>query len=323
VKTEEQTGQGQSLSFQDIDTDALAYARSLSVGTPRMEEGAEGAGEGTVPPTEGEEVQSGDPAPVTQQDNTGQGFIDPYLKDLPEDQRGQVAPVLEKFRQDQDANFNRRFEQLQEESRIPSMIHQALIDDPVTTLNWVADRMLEEKGIDVRKELLTKWGETQSQEPQGQGQQVQSEEGKALTAEDVERILTEREQQAQQKSQQADSQQQQIQQQQKTVNGWIDTASKNLSLPLDDSQGEDPLRAVIIMQANQLHESGVAKGQAAVEMAVEAISKRFGGKSNGSSEAQPKVAEGGSPPPAENINFGDRDQRRARMAELFTGASNQ
>lgn len=284
----------------------------------------QGGSDGEVSVSDGGEgtVQGAETPPSSNEGSDTSGFLDPYLSELPEDQREIVRPVMEKFRKEQDAKVNQRFEQLREEARIPTMIHQALIQDPLTTLGWIADRIQEEQGLDVRQELLQRWQQGMEQtmgnevQSQGQGQETQ-----ALTAEDVERILQEREEQRQQTELQRQQEQAQFQEQQKTLNGWIDSAAKSNSLSLDDSNGEDPLRAVIIMQANQLHESGVAKGQAAVEMATEAIAKRFG-KVTKTPEDAAKVAEGGSAPPSKPIDISDAKQRRARMAELF-GASNQ
>lgn len=274
--------------------------------------------EGTVQPSQ--EVQppvEQQPAPqAPAQEGGDQGFLAEYLKDVPEEQRPVVQPILEKYRQDQDRNFNQRFEQIREEAKIPTMLHQALLEDPITTLNWVADKMLEERGLDIRKELLGQWGQGQQVQPQEPGNQPGQQETPSVE-EMIQKAIEEREQQQLQTQKQQDFQQQQAQQQAQTVNTWVDQAAKSFSLSLDDTNGEDPLRAVIIMQANQLHESGVARGQAAVEMAVESVSKRFGGAPPANGGPQPRVADGGSPPPAQPIDVSNEKERRARMMELF------
>lgn len=283
-----------------------------------------GGSDGDVSISDGGEgtVQGAEATPPSNEGSDASGFLEPYLSELPEDQREVVRPVMEKFRKEQDAKVNQRFEQLREESRVPTMIHQALIQDPLTTLNWIADRIQQEQGLDVRQELLSRWQqgqqEAQVQSLEGQGQE---QEPKALTAEDIDQILEEREQQRQQSELQQQQQQAQYQEQQKTLNSWIDNAAKSHSLPLDDSNGEDPLRAVIIMSANKLHESGVAKGQAAVEMATEAIAQRFGRSTKPPGQDAAKVAEGGSAPPSKPIDVSDKSQRIARMEELFGAAS--
>lgn len=261
-------------------------------------------------------VQSDSGAGESQQGESGQGFLEPYLKDLPEDQRGIVEPILERYRQEQDANVNRRFSQLQEETRTATMLHQALVEDPLRTLDWIADRLKEERGLDARAELLRMWNQAQ-QEIQ---ESPESDENKPLTQADIDRILQEREEQRIQQERQLQFERQQAQKMQATVNGWIDTAAKTFNLPLDDSNDEDPIRAVIIMEANKLHENNVATGQAAIEMATEAIAKRLRATSNGSSgESQhPKVASGGTAPPAKEIDVTNRAERRARMLELLT-----
>lgn len=288
-------------------------------------------GEGTVLGDGGEGAPAGEPAPTEGGQNTpegdagssGQGFLEPYLNDVPEDQRAVVEPVLERYRQEQDARFNKRFEQLQEDARIPTTIYQSLLQDPVQTLNWIADRMQEERGLDIRSTLVDQWGNPVPQGEEGQPSQPEGEQGdKPLTQADIDRILEERENKRQQEQRQQQFEQQQIQKQQETVNNWIDDAAQKASLPLDDTNGEDPLRAVIIMQANQFHESGVARGQAAIDMAVESVAKRFGtvnqNGNQGAGSPQPRVADGGTPPPAKDIDVSDPAQRKARMEELFS-----
>lgn len=357
MKTGETRGQG--LAFVTDEVTGVSYP--IPSGGSGNEAPPQGDGAGTVSENGNEGVQSTadrmaqvGPGSETQTQETtepteqpqestetqtqeesgqeGQGFLEPYLKDVPEDQRDVVAPVLEKYRQEQDRNFNQRFEQLRQETDVPVRVHQALIQDPEQTIDWIADRLQEERGIDVRQALLSRWNGGQSQETQtpGQGQEAQSgeedPENKPLTQAEFDRLLKEREEQQAEERRRQELQQQQATQQQQTVYSWIDNAAKQFSLPLDDSEGEDPLRQVIVMQANDLHEKGVAKGQAAVEMAVESISKRFGNNGAGNQGAQndaPRVAEGGSAPPAEKIDITDPKQRKARMEELFSPASNQ
>lgn len=287
-----------------------------------------GSDTGTVSDA-GEGVQSVESAPPSTtegsgNDTSGQGFLEPYLRDLPEDQRAIAEPVLDKYRREQDAEVNRRFEELKQQSEIPNTVYQALMQDPIQTLDWIADRMQEERGIDVRAQLKDRWYESQGLEnPQsGQGEESQSGQESSLTQSDIERILEEREQAKINQERQQTYEQQQVEQQHKTINSWIDDAAKKFSLSLDDSQGEDPLRPVIIMQANKLFESGTAQGQAAIEMAAEAVSKRFGSRSNGNGSQQPNLATGGSPPPQKKIDVSNEKDRKNRMFELLTPPSN-
>lgn len=323
---------GQGLTYV-TDEDGRTYAIPAG-GSGNEAPPAQEGSESTVPGEGGEGVQStegGQEPPaqpgVADSPQGGQGFLEPYLRDVPEDQRPVVEPVLEKMRQEQDRNFNQRFEQLQQETEIPVKIHQALIEDPEQTLDWIADRLQEERGVNVREALLRRWNQSQETPPQsGQGEESQlGQEGedKPLTQADVDRILEQREQEREQERVRQETQQQQYQKQAETVNSWVNDAAKQFSLSLDDSNGEDPLRPVIIMQANDLHSRGVAKGKAAVEMAVETVAKRFGklNQGNNSGGQQPTVADGGTPPPAENFDVSDSKQRRARMAELFTPPS--
>lgn len=291
------------------------------------DDGGVSVGSDTGTASEGtQEVQPETPptqeqAPSTQE-GSGQGFLEPYLKNLPEDQRPIVEPVLEQYRKEQDAEVTRRFEQLKQETELPTMIYEALLDNPSETLNWIADRIHEEQGVDVRSQLRDRWYETVGEEnnQQGQGANQPSQDNEPLTQERLNQILEEREQTRLDAQKQEEFQTKQQTQQKQTLDGWIDSAAKGVNLSLDDSNGEDPLKAVIIMQANQLHESGVAKGQAAVEMATEAVAKRLGlVKSNGGNKSnQPNVASGGTPPPAPDFNVMDPKQRKARMLELMT-----
>ena len=268
-------------------------------------------------------VQNGNEG--AQSGNSGQGFLEKYLADVPEDQRSVVEPVLEKYRADNDARVNKRFEELREETKVATAIHQSLLQDPINTLNWVADRLKEEQGIDARAELMNRWKEAvdSGQVPNPEDDPSnQQDPNKPLTQADIDKILEEREQQRLNQQKQEELSRQQAEEQHKTITGWIDGAAKSVGLELDDSQGEDPLRPVIIMKANELHESGVAKGQAAVELATESIAKRFGksrGENKGGSE--PKVATGGTTPPASDFDVTDSVQRKARMLEHFTSAN--
>lgn len=287
-------------------------------------------GAGTV--QEVTETQSGVPetSPSSEEgtgstDTPGQGFLEPYLKEMPEDQRAIVEPVLEKYRQDQDRNVNQRFESLKKETEIPTLIYESLLSDPIQTLDWIADRLQEEQGLDVRSEIKNRWFSEMNEANQQSGQENNAQSGqedKPLTQTQLNAILEQREQDHAQEQQRQAQQQQQAEQQQTQVNSWIDHAASSLKLELDDSQGEDPMRALIIMQANRIHESGTARGQAAVEMATEAVAKRFGKFNSGGSNTgnQPNVAKGGTPPPSPDFNVQDSKQRKSRMLEFMTSS---
>lgn len=292
----------QGLSFVTDPTTGRRYP------VPR---GAADDSEGTVQNEEGN-AQSG---------NSGQGFLEKYLADVPEDQRSIVEPVLEKYRADNDAKVNKKFEELREETKVATAIHQSLLQDPLNTLNWIADRLQEEQGIDARAELMSRWKDAVSSGKVDELANEQTQEldpNKPLTQADIDKILEEREQNRLQQQQQEEMSRRQAEEQHQTITSWIDDAAKKLGLGLDDSNGEDPLRPVIIMKANELHESGVAKGQAAIELATEAIAKRFGKSGGGSAKgSEPKVAEGGTVPPSRDFDVTDAKQRKARMLEHF------
>ena len=329
METDNTVGQGRTIT--DPDTGRI-YAipeggsdTGVSVGNEggtvdSSGEGVQSGSEGSTEGTEGTQPSTSE----GESQSSGQGFLEQYLRDVPEEHRPVVEPVLERMRQEQDRQFNQRFEQLREETRIPTTIYQSLIDAPLDTLDWIADRMQKERGLDIRADIKDRWYASQgleNPEQSGQGPNDQSgqDQDRPVTQAEIDRILEEREQQREQAQQQQIQEQQRVEQQTKTVNSWVDEAAGKFSLSLDDSQGEDPLRPVIIMQANALHEQGVAKGKAAVEMAVEAVSKRFGNQSSQDSQTNhPNLANGGTPPPARDFDVQDSKQRRARMEELMS-----
>jgi hypothetical protein len=194
------------------------------------------------------------------------------------------------------------------------------LQDPLNTLNWIADRLKEEQGIDARAELMQRWQDAvdSGKVPSPEGNKPNEQDpNKPLTQADIDAILEQREQNRLEEQRQQEAQQQQAAEQHKTITSWIDDAAKGLGLELDDSNGEDPLRPIIIMKANELHESGTARGQAAIELATEAIAKRFGKTKSSGDKSQPNVATGGTNPPPEGYDVSDSKQRKARMLEHF------
>lgn len=319
MKIHKNNGQGRTVT----DPDTGRIYPIPEGGSDGGESVSDGSGtEGTVEGSQGGETQS-DPAPSTEGggEGSGQGFLEPYLRDVPEEQRSVVEPVLEKYRQEQDRNFNQRFEQLQEQARIPMTIYESLLDDPIATLDWIADRMQEERGLDIRDELKDRWYAEQSGQGQGNDQSGQ-DPNQPLTQAQLDEILEQRERDREQRQQQETFQQQQAEKQAQQVYSWIDDAAKKFSLPLDEGDADDPLKTAIIMQANNLHEQGIARGQAAIEMAAEAISKKLS-KQSGQQQIQqtPPLADGGTPPPSPDINYGSSKDRKARMLEMFKPAS--
>lgn len=311
-------------------TDVDGYETALPEGgsgndaPPPSDEGGEGTATndgGGVQPEEGQESTSQE-STGQQTQPSGQGFIEPYLEDVDENIRPTVQQKLEQFRQDQDAQVTKRFDQLRQETEIPVTVYNALMDDPVGTLQWITERFQEDRGIDVRSQLLQQWQDYQEQ--QGEGGENEPDPNAPLTQADIDRILEEREQAKQQEAQQQQAEAQRAEQQTRTVHGWMDEAAKTHGLQFDDKDGQpDPLRTAIALQANQLHNSGQARGKAAVEMVVEQMAQRFGSAGNGNNEGgqerQPRTANGGSAPPAPDIDVTDNKQRKDRMFELFTG----
>ena len=338
MKTGETRGQGLTFATDEFGRLWPIPAGGSSMTPPPTQESVS-EDEGTVS-EESQEVQSGEESQETQSseptgeetqtgevdDPSGQGFLEPYLKDVPEDQREIVEPVLEKFRQEQDRNFNQRFEQIRAETEVPVTIHRALVNDPINTVNWVAERFKEEQGLDLRAELLKQWTGEESQIQSGQGQEPQSgqeDEDRPLTKKELQDLLQQREEEQRQQQLQQQTLEQQRQQQEQTISGWVSEAASKFNVPLDDKNGPDPLRDTIILYANSLHEQGQAKGQAAIEMATEAIAKRMQVNSGNNNKGdEPKTANGGTAPPAQEIDFSNADQRKARMEELFAGGGN-
>lgn len=280
------------------------------------------SGDGGTAPTDGGEVQPNQGGTDGSQGQpSGQGFIDPYLNDVDETVRPVVQQKLEQFRQDQDAQVTRRFEQLRNETEVPVTVYNALMNDPVGTMQWIAERFEQDRGVNLRDQLLEQWQQSQGGES---GEANEPDPNTPLTQADIDRILEEREQAKAQQAQQQQAEQARLQQQTQTVHSWMDDAAKTYGLEFNDADGQpDPLRTAIALQANQLHNTGQAKGRAAVEMVVESMAKRFGNSGNGNNNGEqpnsPRTANGGSAPPAKEIDVSDPKQRRARMAELFTG----
>lgn len=290
-------------------------------GEPGAPSGADGGG---TAPTDGDGVQpsndGGEPSGQPS-DGGGQGFIEPYLEGLDEGVRDTVAERLERFRQEQDAQVTRRFEQLRNETEIPVTVYQHLINDPVGTVQWIAERFQEDRGVNLRDQLLEAW--QQAQEGAGDGQEP--DPNQPLTQAQLDEILERREQERLQAQQAQQAEQQRLQQQTEMVHGWMDAAAKSYGLEFNDADGQpDPLRTAIALQANDLHNSGQARGKAAIEMVVESMAKRFApngsaSKNGEGSGKEPKTANGGSAPPQKEIDISDEKQRRARMLEIFTG----
>lgn len=264
-------------------------------------------GEGTVTPP-AEEPQS------TPEGGGGQEFYAKYLNDVPEDVRPQVEQVLEKYRSEQDANFNKKLEKQAEETRVPMTLYNALMEAPIETIDWIADQFEQERDLNIREQMLQRWGIEMPNEDPGQ----ESSEDQPMTKAELEEWYQQRREQEAQEAQQQQTQQQQIQQQRQTVQSWIESAAKNYGLELEGEN--DPVLQTIIMQANDLHSKGTARGQAAVEMATEALAKRLGVKPKENKGEEPTLADGGTAPPSKDIDLSDPKQRKARMAELFEPA---
>lgn len=286
-------------------------------------QGAPAAESAGVQPTDGAEAQ-----PTPEPSGGGQDFIAPYLEGVDGPIRDVVAEKLEAYRRDADANFTRRFQQVQEQLQayqqygdpdqlqIPVRLYDSLIQDPVGTLEWVIGQF-REAGQDVTGQLLERLGGAQPQAPQ---QPQQPATNGQQPADDANRPLTMADLQAWQQQQQQQLELRQREEQAKQqVNQWLDEAAQTAGLEL--GQDDLVLRNAILMHAQQLMAQGQRDGRKAIGMAVEAVVNRFKTKPQASApEPTPRVATGGGPAQVrKDINWNDsRARREAMLAMLGT-----
>lgn len=262
-------------------------------------------------------VQSTEGAPEAQSDG-GQDLIAPYLEGVDESIRDQVAERLERYRADADANFNRRFEeastalqafkQFAEDPahlETPVALYDNLMQDPLGTLEWVAERFQSEMGRDLRAELQEKWKQATGETPP---------EGQPAT-DDADKPLTRKELEAWQREQQEETQRQEQQAQAKaTTEGWLNEATQAAGLDL----GEDDIaiKHAILTHAATLNNS-VRDGKKAIAMAVEAVTNRLAPKTPKNPQPAPKVAAGGGPAAPNQPNWSDKSQRVEAMLSML------
>lgn len=255
------------------------------------------------------------------QSGGGQGFIEPYLEGVPQEARDIVAERLERYRQESDASFNKRFEDTSTRLKAyqalaedpahletPMALYDNLMQDPVGTLEWVAERFQEEMGRDIKADLLAKW------------QQATGQPAADPSADPDNQPLTRKEFEAlQQEQAQKSQQEQQAAQARKTTEGWLTEATTKHGLEL--GEGDVVLKEAILRQAATLMPK-VRNGQQAVEMAVEAIATRFAPKQKAAPTTSPKVATGGTGVAPASIDYSDARQRQAAMLSILEAQRN-
>lgn len=278
---------------------------------------------GSVQSPDPAQEQSQEPAPA---EPSGQDLIAPYLEGVDPNIREAVAERLERFRQDTDANVNKRFEKTSTELKAykqlaedpaaletPVALYENLLQDPEGTLEWVVEQFQQEMGVDLRAKLLEKWV----------GQQRNPAEPEPTTAptNDEDRPLTVKEWQRLQQEQAAQSQQeQQAAEARQRTEGWLNTAASQYGIEL--GEGDVVLKEAILRQAATLMPS-VRDGEKAIQMAVEAMTTRFAPKKDAAPASQaPRTANGGGPATASAPDFTDQKQRREAMLAMLTAAQN-
>jgi len=265
-------------------------------------------------PTVSTEGQPDSGAPDPSQ--SSQGLIEPYLKDVDPLLRDKVAPVLEKFRKEQDARVNekiaketakrRQYEQYGDikQIEVATQVLNSFIADPVATTQWLIDRGQAELGVDIM-EALTASPDVETPKD--------AETGEALTPEKIVEILEQREQakaQEQTRSQLLAQQQQQAIQRAQT---WFDEAVNRHGVPADALN--DGLKQAMFTRASAIREQGLAAdGRTAIDMAVAEIGQAFSrAGAKAPSPQEPTVAQGGTAPPPETFDVTDEAQRRQAM----------
>lgn len=287
------------------------------------------APEGQAQSDEQTQVQpdAGSPDPS----QSSQGLIEPYLESVDPLLRDKVAPVLEKFRADQDARVNQRIEQANAKVRqyeqygdadrvaTATQILDSFIADPVATTQWLMDRGESELGVDIRSALSEAKAEVQQEAVET------GSEPEAITPEKILEILDERDQRKEQEQQRQSQVEQNQQAAIQRASSWFTESLERHSIPTDALN--DGLKEAMFNRANSLAQQGLAdSGQTAIDMAVAEFGEAFSRVRGTGSEPpkQPKVAQGGTAPPAEEFNVSDDKSRReamyTRLAAL-TGAS--
>lgn len=278
-------------------------------------------------PAEPEDVQPTD-APTTQPDG-GQGLIAPYLEGVDETHRDAVADVLERYRQDSDAQVTHKFEALKQyqqyaedptQLEVPVALYENLMEQPLQTVQWIIERFKTEGGIDLGSQLL----EALNAEPAEPATETTPAEDdpkdKPLTMAELERYEQEKAQQARQSE---DSQRRR-----ELAKGWLDEATTSAGLEL--GEGDVSVRHAILSHAAQLAPQfkhlGEKAGQEAIKTAVEAFTNRFGKTTPGTPGEQtpePVTANGGTPPAPAEADMTDPKARREFMKSILTAQNSQ
>lgn len=255
----------------------------------------------------------------------GQDYIEPYLEGVDDYHRGVVAEKLEAYRKDSDRNIQKHIEKVNSKVRKyeqygnPEQIEFAvslvrnLVDDPIATIDYLADQFKADFDRDLRNEIVSKWattGQTTSEQPQDPAEQPQSTEA-PLTRAEVEQLLQQQRQQEVEEAHKA----QQMEQARTQVDGWLTEASKQVGV---DLSGNSALKQAVVMQANELITSGQAPdGKTAIRLSVEALTNTFKKKPTAPTSKEPKVADGGRAPGIPKPDLSDATARRDYMMSLI------
>lgn len=273
----------------------------------------EGQGLAEAPPQETAPVQptAGDEAQPSSESAAGQDFIAPYLEGVDESIRGTVAEKLEAYRRDADAQATRRFQQIREETEIPVRLYDALLDDPVGTLQWVMEQF-DSRGVDVRSQLLAKIQQAQ-----------EAAADPAPPSED--QPLTVAQYQALQEQQRQEAAKQQQQEQAVTrVNGWIDqaAAAEKITIP-------PAMRVPILQLANTPEVAREARGDGekavkiAISMLRQSLAPAPAPPPSTTQTPEPKIADaGGAALPSDpKLDLTDPKARRDHMLAMLQASS--
>ena len=255
----------------------------------------------------------------------GQDYIEPYLEGVDDYHRGVVAEKLEAYRKDSDRNIQKHIEKVNSKVRKyeqygnPEQIEFAvslvrnLVDDPIATIDYLADQFKADFDRDLRNEIVSKWATTEQTTPeqmQDPAEQPPSTEA-PLTRAEVEQLLQQQRQQEAEEAHKA----QQMEQARAQVDGWLAEASKSVGV---DLSGNAALKQAVVMQANELVTSGQAPdGKTAIRLSVEALTNTFKKKPTAPTSKEPKVADGGRAPGIPKPDLSDATARRDYMMSLI------
>jgi len=264
------------------------------------------------------------------QPDGGQGLIEPYLEGVDEAHRDIVADVLNRYRQDSDAQITGKFEELNayksfvpegrgvEYLETPVALYENLMENPKETVNWIFEQF-SNAGIDLRSQVLE--GASTETPPETPGEENPDDP--------ADRPLTRRElEQWQREQREQEEAAQQAEQRRKTAQTWFKEAADEHGLEL--GEGDSHVTEAILKHAAQLmpqyRHLGQSAGKQAIATAVQAFTNKFGKTPSapaGDTTPEPRVADGGAPPaPAEVSDLSDPKDRKAFMASFLQGSSN-